>query len=127
MLRCELDAAFFHLYLGSKEEWSRKPEMLTKNFTDPRHAVDYIMDTFPIVKRKDEATYGHYRTKEVILDIYDTITHAINTGRPYMTRLNPCPGPLTDDHGNFLPLPEWGHGEVKPSNWAPHIHKPKGA
>jgi len=36
-----------------------------------REDVDYIMETFPIVKRKDEAKYGEYRTKRVILEMYD--------------------------------------------------------
>jgi len=52
-IRCELDAAFFHLYGIIRED------------------VDYIMDTFPIVKRKDEAAFGHYRTKDMILEKYD--------------------------------------------------------
>ena len=55
LLRCELDAAFFHLYLGPETEWRQQPEALTQAFPTPRHAVAYIMDTFPIVKRKDEA------------------------------------------------------------------------
>lgn len=53
LLRCELDAAYFHLYGIARED------------------VDYIMETFPIVKRKDEAAYGEYRTKRVILEMYD--------------------------------------------------------
>ena len=53
LMRCELDALYFHLYgIG-------------------RADVDYIMETFPIVKRKDEAARGEYRTKRVILEIYD--------------------------------------------------------
>jgi hypothetical protein len=28
LLRCELDAAFFHLYLGSEDEWRQQPEAL---------------------------------------------------------------------------------------------------
>ncbi len=60
LLRCELDAACFHLYLGSKDEWHRQPDSLTRAFLTPRHAVDYIMDTFPIVKRKDEQAHGEY-------------------------------------------------------------------
>jgi hypothetical protein len=28
-----------------------------------REALDYILDTFPIVRRKDEARYGEYRTE----------------------------------------------------------------
>jgi len=54
-LRCDLDALYFHLYDISRED------------------VDYIMETFPIVKRKDEAAYGRYRTKEVILEKYDEL------------------------------------------------------
>lgn len=81
-LRCELDAAFFHLYGLSREE------------------ADYIMDTFPIVKRKDEARYGDYRTKRVILGIYDEMQRAMATGAPYRTRLDPPPGdPLVAHQG----------------------------
>src|SRR5262249_33937264 len=48
-IRCELDAVFFHLYLGLGEEWCRQSERLTKYFATPRDAAAYIMDTFPIV------------------------------------------------------------------------------
>ena len=40
----------------------------------PRDDADYIMDTFPIVRRKDEETYGEFRTKHLILDRYDAMT-----------------------------------------------------
>jgi len=53
--------------------------------------VDYIMETFPIVKRKDEQKYGEYRTKRVILECYDAMENAIRTGRPYQTILDPPP------------------------------------
>ncbi|MEN9601857.1 MAG: hypothetical protein RIS56_1463 [Verrucomicrobiota bacterium] len=103
LLRCELDAAFFHLYLGTEAEWSKQPEALTKAFPTPRHAVAYILDTFPIVKRKDEARTaekntagevvkpGRYLTKDTILEIYDALQASIRTGTPYQTRLNPPP------------------------------------
>ena len=45
----------------------------------------------PIVKRKDEAAHGEYRTKRVILDIYDAMQHAIETDQPYQTLLDPLP------------------------------------
>ena len=65
---------------------------LKASFPTPRDAVAYIMDTFPIVKRKDEAKYGgDYRTKRVILEIYDAIQESIRTGQPYQTRLDPPP------------------------------------
>jgi hypothetical protein len=92
LLRCELDAAFFHLYLGSESEWQQQPEALTRAFATPRHAVAYIMDTFPIVKRKDEAKHGgRYRTKETILQIYDALKDSIRTGQPYQTLLTTPP------------------------------------
>jgi hypothetical protein len=72
-VRAELDAAFFHLYGLERDE------------------VDYVIDTFPIVRRKDEQAHGEYRTKRLILEIYDELAEAIVTGRPYQTRLDPPP------------------------------------
>ncbi len=73
LLRCELDGAYFHLYGIVRDD------------------VDYIMDTFPIVKRKDEKEHGEYRTKRVILEIYDEMKRAMEMGVPYETRLAPPP------------------------------------
>jgi len=73
LLRCELDAAFFHLYGVDRDD------------------MDYIMDTFPIVKRKDEERYGEYLTKRTILEIYDDMSRAMRTGQLYQTRLDPPP------------------------------------
>jgi hypothetical protein len=49
------------------------------------------METFPIVKRKDEAAHGEYRTRRVILEIYDAMQRAMETGEPYRTLLDPPP------------------------------------
>ena len=73
LLCAELDAAFFHLY-GIR-----------------RSDVDYIMETFPIVKRKDVKQHGHYRTKQTILDVYDRLAQATEAGTPYQTLLDPAP------------------------------------
>ena len=43
------------------------------------------------MKRKDEKQYGEYRTKRVILEIYDEMQRAMETGEPYRTRLEPPP------------------------------------
>ena len=100
LLRCELDAAFFHLYLPTAKggEWrvaacetANDLARLKASFPTPRDAVSYILDTFPIVKRKDEAKFGDYRTKRVILEIYDAMQESIRTGQPYQTRLDPPP------------------------------------
>ena len=73
LLRAELDAAMFHLYGLDRDE------------------VDYIMDTFPIVKRKDEAKHGEFRTKRLILEVYDDLAKRLATDTPYQTRLDPPP------------------------------------
>ena len=73
LLRAEVDAAFFHLYGISHDD------------------ADYILGTFPIVRKTDEKAHGEYRTKRVILDIYDAMAEASRTGRPYQTRLDPPP------------------------------------
>jgi hypothetical protein len=100
LLRCELDAVFFHLYLPIEKSGGWRPAegekaedlaRLKASFPTPRDAVAYIMDTFPIVRRKDEEKYGDYRTKLVILDIYDRMQHAIATGTSYQTMLDPPP------------------------------------
>ena len=48
-LRTRLDALYFHLYGLSRDD------------------AGYILDTFPIVREKDEEEFGSYRTKELIL------------------------------------------------------------
>ncbi|MGW2855681.1 Eco57I restriction-modification methylase domain-containing protein, partial [Streptomyces sp. NPDC001215] len=65
IIRAELDALFFRLYGIARND------------------VDYILETFPIVKRKDEARYGSYRTKELILAEYDRMAAAgVSLGNP---------------------------------------------
>ena len=48
-LRARMDALYFHLYGISPED------------------ADYILSTFPIIKRKDEVRFGTYRTRNLIL------------------------------------------------------------
>jgi len=98
------------------------PESLISYFYTPRDAVAYIMDTFPIVKRKDKEKFGTYRTKERILEIYDDLAESQRTGQPYVSPQNPSPGPPTDEHGQFIPMSQWN-----PNHWPPHIHLPREA
>jgi hypothetical protein len=93
---------------------------LMRHFPTPRDAVAYIMDTFPVVRRKDEEKYnGDYRTKRVLLEIYDEMAEAMRTGFPNQSRLGPPPGPPKSG------LPEWKPGQPKPKDWPSHIHAPK--
>lgn len=81
VIRAELDALFFHLYGISRDD------------------ANYILDTFPIVKRKDEAKYGRYRTKELILSNYDRMAASgvsldtpLVDGENFTSTLTPPPG-----------------------------------
>lgn len=108
LLRCELDAAFFHLYLASEGggDWRRAEgetaedlSRLKASFPVPRDAVAYIMDAFPIVRRKDEEKYrGDYRTKRLVLEIYDAMQESVRTDRSYQTLLDPPPADLSCSH-----------------------------
>ncbi|MGW7568973.1 Eco57I restriction-modification methylase domain-containing protein [Streptomyces tendae] len=80
-IRAELDALFFHFYNISRDD------------------ADYILESFPIVKRKDEAKYGTYRTKDLILAEYDRMAAAgvglenpMVDGENYTSTLTPPPG-----------------------------------
>lgn len=80
LLRCELDAAYFHLYGIARDD------------------VDYIMETFRVWREKEEKQYHEYRTKRVILEIYDEMQRAKETGVAYGTRLVPGPADLAVAH-----------------------------
>jgi hypothetical protein len=88
LLRCELDAGFFHLYGIERDE------------------VDYIMETFPIVRRRDEVAHGDYRTKLQILEIYDAMQQAINAGESYQSLLDPPAAHISVAHREST-RPDW--------------------
>jgi len=63
-IRAELDAIFAHLYGLTRDEFA------------------YILDTFPIVRRKDEERFGEYRTKRLCLEQYDRFDGLIPHPKP---------------------------------------------
>ena len=117
LLRCELDAIFFGLYFGF-QEWSQAdehpetPQQLAElkgYFPTPLDALDYVMGTFPIVKRKDLNNPEHdrimrkyfpeladidftktdsYPTHAVIRTIFQRMINAINTETGYQPLLD---------------------------------------
>ena len=64
-LRCEIDAAFFHLYGITQDDTA------------------YVLDTFPVLERSEEREHGEFRTKRVVLEIYDALAAAAAKGIPY--------------------------------------------
>lgn len=87
LLRAGLDALMFRLYGIERDD------------------VDYILNTFPIVKRKDEAAFGEYRTKRLILERFDAMAEVEAAGRPYETILDPPPAdPSLAHHESTRPV-----------------------
>jgi len=80
LLRCELDAAFFHLY-GL-----------------PRDDVDYVLGTFPVVCKNETREFGEHRTRRVVLEVFDAMVEAARTGVAYVTRLVPGPADAAVAH-----------------------------
>lgn len=74
LIRCELDAAFLNL------------------FGIDRASASHIADAFTIVKSREEEEHGEYRSKRVVLEMFDAMQEAILAGQPYQTRLDPPPG-----------------------------------
>ena len=70
-LRCEIDAAFFHLYGISQDDTA------------------YILDTFPVLEKSETRAYGEYRTKRIVLETYDALAAAAAKGIPYASPLGP--------------------------------------
>ncbi|WP_152563910.1 hypothetical protein [Actinomadura welshii] len=69
--RTDLDAAYFHLYgVG-------------------RNSVGYVMDSFGAFQRNDPERLA--RPRVLILDVYDAMAGAVETGEPYRTILDSPP------------------------------------
>jgi hypothetical protein len=51
------------------------------------------MNTFRVAKDEDEdeQQYGEYRTKRVILELYDKMKQAMDSSEPFQTTLQPPP------------------------------------
>ena len=71
LIRCEIDAAFCHLYGLSRDDTA------------------HILDTFPALKRTEEREHGEYRTKSLVLQTYDALAAAAKSGVAYESPLGP--------------------------------------
>ncbi len=86
-LRSELDAAFFHLY-GLN-----------------RRGAEHVLDSFQVLKKNEQARFGEFRTKKLVLDCYDKMAEAMVRGTLYQAQADSAPanvGPLRDA---IAPLP----------------------
>lgn len=57
-----------------------------------RHEVEHILDSFPVLCRREERECGEFRTRRFVLDFYDRMAAAKESGTPYETPITPPPG-----------------------------------
>lgn len=57
-LRCELDAAFLHLYGLTRTE------------------AEHVLESFPVVRKTEERVFGEFRTARTVLELYDRFAPA---------------------------------------------------
>jgi N-6 DNA Methylase len=73
LLQAEIDAAVLHLYALNRTQ------------------AEWLLDSFAVLRKYEERDHGEFRTKRIVLEIYDEMAIAKQTGRAYQTRLNPVP------------------------------------
>jgi hypothetical protein len=73
LLQAEIDAAIMHLYGLSRSQ------------------VEWLLESFTVLRKYEERDCKEYRTKRVVLEIYDEMGAAREGGRAYQTHLNPVP------------------------------------
>ena len=73
-IRAELDAAMFHVYGLTRPE------------------VEHVLDSFFVVRKYEERDHGEFRTKRLVLDRYDALQQAAESGVPYESPIDPPPG-----------------------------------
>ncbi len=73
LLQAEIDAAVLHLYELNRDQ------------------AEWLLDSFAVLRKYEERDHGEFRTKRVVLEIYDEIAVAREAGDAYLTRLDPAP------------------------------------
>ena len=81
IIKCELDALFFRIYNIENSD------------------IEYILDSFRILREREEKECGEYHTKRVILEIFNEMLECERTGKQYQTRLDPPPADPRVAHG----------------------------
>lgn len=90
VLRAEIDAALFYLFLGTGingawETETNNISSLSDCYASPRDAITYILDSFPITRDREMKKSGQYKTKIAILRIYDSLLEAAKLDSNYVT------------------------------------------
>ncbi|MEW8548795.1 MAG: N-6 DNA methylase [Candidatus Thiodiazotropha sp.] len=85
-IKCELDAYYARLYQLIRDELCY--------ILDPADVMgeDYPSETFRVLKKKEIDEFKAYRTRDVVLQEFNRLTLAEESGQPYQSLLNPQPG-----------------------------------
>ena len=70
-LQTEIDAAVLHLYCLDRSQ------------------AEWLLDSFTVLKKYEERDHDEFRTKRLVLEIYDEMAAAKREGRVFESRLNP--------------------------------------
>lgn len=86
ILKAEIDSFYFKKFNLLREE--------IEYMLDPKEKFgeDFPSETFRIMKEREIVKYGEYRTKRLIMEIYDEMVECEKLGRQYQTKLDPPPG-----------------------------------
>ena len=72
-IRAELDAAFLHLYGLDRSD------------------AEWVLDSFPVLKKNEQSKLGEFRTKRLVLAMYDAMAEAQRTATAFASPLTPPP------------------------------------
>jgi Eco57I restriction-modification methylase len=74
LIQAEIDAAILHLYRLSRQQ------------------TEWILDSFTVLRKYEDHEHGEFRTRRLVLEVYDAIAKAQDLGTAYQTVLDPPPG-----------------------------------
>jgi hypothetical protein len=82
-LQAEIDAALLHLYQLTKSQ------------------AEWLIDSFTVLRKYEEDDHGKFRTKHLVMGIYDEMAAAKHARRAYQTRLDPPPADPSCCHASM--------------------------
>lgn len=73
LIQAEIDAAMLHLYELNREQ------------------AEWVLDSFTVLRKYEERDHSEFRTKRLVLNMYDAMAKAKEQGTAYVTPISPSP------------------------------------
>ncbi len=106
LLQAEIDAAVLHLY-GLR-----------------RTQVEWLLDSFRVLRDYEERDHGEFRTRRLVLEIYEQMAVVKREGRIYQTLLSPVPGDTSCCHPTATVPPQRQPAPLIDNLWARSSQQP---